>query len=169
MAGRSPHWSKKWAHQKVGKKRNETTGSQRRALSINLCIRGHLPRPRQRGCSCFAQSQYKCHTVTSGRDQPKHYQRGAAVVLMDQAGWHTTAKLKLPDNITILLLPSRSPKLNPVENIWQYLRQNWLSNRSFENYQEIVDAACNAWNKLVQQPHTITSIGYRNWASVGQS
>ncbi|WP_310619047.1 IS630 family transposase [Flexibacterium corallicola] len=91
-----------------------------------------------------------------------------AVVLMDQAGWHTTAKLKLPDNITILLLPPRSPELNPVENVWQYLRQNWLSNRTFQDYQEIVDAACSAWNKLIQQPHTITSIGRRNWAHTGQ-
>ncbi len=91
------------------------------------------------------------------------------MVLIGQAGWHTTAKLKLPDNITILLLPPRSPELNPVENVWQYLRQNWLSNRTFQDYQEIVDAVCSAWNKLIQQPHTITSIGRRNWAHTGQS
>lgn len=40
-----------------------------------------------------------------------------AVIIMDQAGWHTTPKLKVPDNITILPLPSKSPELNPVENI----------------------------------------------------
>ena len=51
------------------------------------------------------------------------------VVLMDRAGWHSTDQLKVPKNLTIILLPSRSPELNPVENIWQYLRQNWLSNR----------------------------------------
>ena len=50
------------------------------------------------------------------------------VVLMDRAGWHSTDQLKVPKNLTIILLPSRSPELNPVENIWQYLRQNWLSN-----------------------------------------
>ena len=49
------------------------------------------------------------------------------VVLMDRAGWHSTDPLKVPKNLTIILLPSRSPELNPVENIWQYLRQNWLS------------------------------------------
>ena len=54
--------------------------------------------------------------------------RGAhAAVLMDRAGWHATGKLKVPKNIAIILLPSRSPELNPVENIWQYMRQNWLS------------------------------------------
>lgn len=91
------------------------------------------------------------------------------VVLMDRAGWHTTAKLKLPKNLTIILLPSRSPELNPVENIWQYMRANWLSNRIFENYEAILDAGCDAWNRLIQQPETITSIGLRKWAHIGQS
>ena len=59
------------------------------------------------------------------------------VVLMDRAGWHSTDQLKVPKNLTIILLPSRSPELNPVENIWQYLRQNWLSNRVFEDYDAI--------------------------------
>src|SRR5215216_6685331 len=55
--------------------------------------------------------------------------RGAhAVLLLDRAGWHTTARLAVPKNITLIFLPSRAPELNPVENIWQYLRQNWLSN-----------------------------------------
>ena len=88
------------------------------------------------------------------------------VVLMDRAGWHSTDKLKVPKNITIILLPSRSPELNPVENIWQYLRQNWLSNRVFENYGAILDAGCDAWNQLIDRPHTITSIGMRKWAHV---
>ena len=93
--------------------------------------------------------------------------RGAqGVVLMDRAGWHTTAKLKVPKNLTIILLPSRSPELNPVENIWQYLRQNWLSNRVFENYDAILQACCDAWNRLVAQPETIKSIGIRQWPNI---
>ncbi len=64
------------------------------------------------------------------------------VVLMDRAGWHTTGKLIVPDNLTIILLPSRSPELNPVENIWQYMRENWLSNSVFETYEAIIDAGC---------------------------
>ncbi len=91
-----------------------------------------------------------------------------AVVLMDRAGWHTTGKLSVPKNITIILLPPKSPELNPVENIWQYLRANWLSNRVFETYEAIVDAACQAWNNLIDQPNTIASIGTREWANVGQ-
>ena len=55
----------------------------------------------------------------------------------------------MPKNITPILLPSRAPELNPVENVWQYLRQNWLSNRVFENYDAIIDAACDAWQRLI--------------------
>ena len=86
------------------------------------------------------------------------------VLLMDRAAWHTTGELEMPDNITPILLPSRAPELNPVENIWQYLRQSYLSNRVFEDYDDIVDAACQAWNRLIGQPARITSIGLRDWA-----
>ena len=96
-----------------------------------------------------------------------HIAPGAhAALLMDRAGWHTTGKLKVPKNITIILLPSRSPELNPVENIWQYLRANWLSNRVFPTYGDILDAGCQAWNRLIAQPETITSISMRKWAHI---
>ena len=91
-----------------------------------------------------------------------------AAILMDRAGWHTTGKLNVPKNITIILLPSRSPELNPVENIWQYLRANWLSNRVFEDYDAIIDAGCDAWNRLIERPEVIKSIGMRKWAHKGQ-
>jgi hypothetical protein len=90
--------------------------------------------------------------------------RAHAAVLMDRAGWHGTDKLDVPKNLTIILLPPRSPELNPVENVWQYLRQNWLSNRVFQDHDAILDAGCDAWNKLVTQPQTIISIGMRDWA-----
>lgn len=92
-----------------------------------------------------------------------------AVLLLDRAGWHTTTNLDVPENITPILLPSRAPELNPVENIWQYLRANWLSNRVFENYHEIIEAICDAWQKLIAKPETITSIGMRQWAHIGQT
>jgi hypothetical protein len=58
------------------------------------------------------------------------------------------------------------PELKPAENIWQFLRQNHLSNRVFESYTDIVDACCAAWNALVAEPKRITSISTRGWASV---
>ena len=87
-----------------------------------------------------------------------------AVVLVDQAGWHLSAKLEIPANITLMPLPPKAPELNPVENIWQYIRDNWLSNRIFRSYNDIVEHCCYAWNKLVDQPWTIMSIGLRQWA-----
>ena len=87
-----------------------------------------------------------------------------AVVVMDQAGWHTSGKLDVPANVSILALPSRAPELNPVENVWQFMRDNWLSNRVFSSYDDIVDHCCEAWNKLVAQPWKIMSIGHREWA-----
>jgi transposase len=87
-----------------------------------------------------------------------------AVLLLDQAGWHMTGKLPVPANITLLPLPPKSPELNPVENLWQFMRDNWLSNRVFTSYKDILDHCCHAWNKLIDQPWTITSIGLRHWA-----
>ena len=95
--------------------------------------------------------------------------RGAhAVLLLDRAGWHTTHHLVVPKNLTLIFLPSRAPEMNPVETIWRYLRQNWLSNRVFDTHKAILDAACEAWRKLLDQPCTITSIGLCDWAHVGQ-
>jgi putative transposase len=87
-----------------------------------------------------------------------------AVLLLDQAGWHLSDKLIVPPNITLLPLPAKSPELNPVENVWQFIRDNWLSNRVFRSYADILEHCCFAWNKLVDQPWTIMSIGLRDWA-----
>ena len=74
-----------------------------------------------------------------------------AVLIFDRAGWHTTPNLVMPKNITPIWLPSRAPEVNPAENIWQYLRANWLSNRVFETFDQIIDAVRQAWNKLIAQ------------------
>src|SRR5271169_4864520 len=65
--------------------------------------------------------------------------------------------------------PIDTPELNPQENIWQFMRQNWLSNRIFKSFDDIVDHCCYAWNTLIDQPWKIMSIAYRDWALVGQS
>ena len=71
--------------------------------------------------------------------------------------------------LPLLPLPSRSPELNPQKNVWQFMRQNWLSNRVFKSFDDIVDHCCYAWNILVDQPWKIMSIARRDWAVVGQS
>lgn len=91
-----------------------------------------------------------------------------AVVLLDKAGWHTTPKLKLPPNISLLFLPPACPELNAAENIWQYLRQTYLSNRIFADYVAIVEAGCRAWNRLTAEAGRIASIASRDWIATGQ-
>lgn len=74
-----------------------------------------------------------------------------AVLIMDQAGWHKSKRLKLPENITTLLLPPYSPELNPIERLWAYLRSHYLSNRVFDDYQHLLDAGAEAWQELTQE------------------
>jgi hypothetical protein len=87
-----------------------------------------------------------------------------AVSLVDQAGWHMLNRLIVPPNMTIMPLPPKCPELNPVENLWQFMRDNWLSNRVFTSYEDIVGHCCQTWNKLTDQPWRIMSIGLRDWA-----
>ena len=74
--------------------------------------------------------------------------------------------MRVPHNITLLRLPPYSPELNPVENVWAFLRGNQLSNRVFAGYDAIVEACCNAWNWLIAQPETISTLATRQCASV---
>ena len=74
-----------------------------------------------------------------------------AVLIMDQAGWHKSRALLLPENISVLLLPPYSPELNPVERLWAYLRGHYLSNRVFEDYKHLLDAGAQAWQRLTPE------------------
>ena len=89
-----------------------------------------------------------------------------AVLVLDGAGWHSSARLRVPDNVSLLPLPRYAPELNPVENVWEHLRQNWLSHRVWDSYDAIVEACCNAWNMLKRMPEQIASITTRAWAQV---
>jgi hypothetical protein len=124
----------------------------------------------------------RCNTEAMGLhliEIAKQVARGKhAVLLLDQAGWHMSKKLVVPANITLMPLPAKCPELNPafakrrrfavaqgVENIWQFMRDNWLSNRIFTFYENIIEHCCQAWNKLTDQPWRIMSIGRREWAN----
>ncbi len=75
-----------------------------------------------------------------------------------------TDKLERRENISIRRCRPNAPSCNPTENVWQFLRDNWLSDRVFKNYEDIVAHCCDAWKKLVEQPWRIMSIGLRDWA-----
>jgi transposase len=88
----------------------------------------------------------------------RHVTPGAhAVVTLDGAGWHQTGgRLRLPENLSLLKLPPYSPELNPTENIWQFLRQNQLSNRVFNSYDDIVDALLQGLERSHRNPRSNT-------------
>jgi transposase-like protein len=95
----------------------------------------------------------------------RHVAPGAhGVVVLDRAGWHGAGDLVVPGNITLLPLPSYAPELNPVENVWEYLRQNKLGHRVWPDYDAIVATCCEAWNWLVAAPDRLASITRREWA-----
>ena len=71
-----------------------------------------------------------------------------AAMAVDGAGWHVAHALRIPDNVTLVLLPPYSPELNPVERVWLFLRERHLSHRLLAGYDAIVDALCTAWNAL---------------------
>lgn len=88
-----------------------------------------------------------------------------AVIIIDGAGWHKAGDLVVPDNLSLLRLPPYSPELNAQENVWQYLRQNYLAGRIFDSYGSIVDACCTAWNAMAAETNRIASIASRDWLS----
>jgi len=86
-----------------------------------------------------------------------------AVMMLDQAGWHGSNSLVVPANITLVPLPAYSPELNPVERVWLYLKERFLSHRLLADYDAIVDAACNAWNRLIAEAGRIKSLCTYPW------
>jgi transposase len=86
-----------------------------------------------------------------------------ALLVLDQAGWHTTEKLPRFPNVSLLLLPSGSPELNPAEQVWQQLRDRSLANRCYDSYEEIVGTCCAAWNAFTHIPGAIRSLCTRSW------
>jgi transposase len=97
----------------------------------------------------------------------KHIATGNhAVLIVDQAKWHSSKILIIPDNISLLPLPPYSPELNSQENVWQWIKDKYLANRAFSSLDDISDAAVMAWNKFVENPDLIKSIAYREWATL---
>lgn len=86
------------------------------------------------------------------------------VLILDRAGWHTTKRLKSFANISLLPLPSASPELNPVEQVWHWVRENHLANRCFSDYEDIVDACSMAWNSFAKNIEVVKSLCSRKWA-----
>ena len=81
-----------------------------------------------------------------------------AVMVLDQAGWHDARALRVPESVTLVPLPAYSPKLNPVERVWLYLRERYLSHRLLADYEAVVEACCDAWNALTTEAGRLRSL-----------
>ncbi len=81
-----------------------------------------------------------------------------AVMVLDGAGWHDPRALKVPEGVTLVPLPPYSPELNPVERVWLYLRERYLSHRLLDDYDAVVDACCQAWNALTAETGRMRSL-----------
>jgi transposase len=93
-----------------------------------------------------------------------------AVLVWDGAGYHRSNQLMVPDNVTLLSLPAYSPELNPIENLWHYLKSHHWSNRAYSDYDALFDAAEKAWRAVCLQPdhiQTICAAPYTNCAVIG--
>ena len=86
-----------------------------------------------------------------------------AVVIMDGAGWHTDGIDTDFNNVTIIKLPPYSPELNPIEQVWSWMRQHHLANRTFKGYENIVDEVCHAWNNFVSDSQRVINMCSRDW------
>jgi hypothetical protein len=97
--------------------------------------------------------------------------RTHAVLVLDRAGWHVSADLEVPPDLTLVHLPSYGPELNPVEKVWQHLRDRWLSHRVLAGHAAVLDAACQAWNAVRAEPGRLRSLTSFDWlpASVTNS
>ncbi len=88
-----------------------------------------------------------------------------AVLVWDQAGFHKSKELSVPENITIVWLPAYSPELNPVENLWHYFRSHYCSNRAYADYDDLRTTAVNAWQKTALDREIIKSVCCADYAS----
>ena len=147
----------------MGETRDTAFGAARPEDEFGLYFRRHLPGRRKRRRARTTLLQQEAMALHLEEISLAVAPGAHAILLLDQAGWHVSKRLSIPDNITLLPLPPKSPELNPVENIWQFMRDNWLSNRVFKSYDDILDHCCFAWNKLIDMPWKIMSIGTRDW------
>ena len=81
-----------------------------------------------------------------------------AAMVLDRAGWHVAGALRVPDNVTLIHLPPKSPELNPTENLWHYLRSHYWSNRLYKTWDELKAAAVDAWRAVCLVPSLIRTV-----------
>lgn len=82
------------------------------------------------------------------------------VIQVDQAGWHSSKELIIPENIRLVPQPAYSPELNPVEHIWEEVREKAFSNRIFESLNAVIDTLCDQLLRLEDNSALLHSMTY---------
>ena len=85
------------------------------------------------------------------------------VMVIDGAGWHCSQALKAPENIYLLKLPPYAPELNPIEHVWDELREKFFHNRVFDSLNALEDHLAVALKTLEQTHDTIKPIVSWSW------
>ena len=85
------------------------------------------------------------------------------LMLLDSAGWHRATGLRVPSTICLIPLLPYSPERNPVEHVWEYLREDCFGNQVLPRLTEVVDHLCQGLRELDQQPQLLQSMTYFDW------
>lgn len=85
------------------------------------------------------------------------------LMFLDGAGWHRARDLRIPSNLRLLFLPAYSPELNPVEHIWEYLRENHFCNDALPSLESVSDRLCQGLQSLLNQPNLVKSLTFFDW------
>jgi transposase len=84
------------------------------------------------------------------------YENEEIILIMDQAGWHKSKELVVPDNIELIFLPPYSPELNPIERLWKYTKTNFIHNRVFTSLKQMMEQMVGVFANLTNE--TIVSL-----------
>ena len=115
------------------------------------------------GDSCFMIYSH-CDTVIMNhylQELSKQFQDDYILLVCDNAGWHNSKSLVIPDNIELIYIPPYTPEMNPIEQVWDEIREKNFANKFFSSLEQMVDSLCDAIQSLLKV--TISSIVYRKW------
>ena len=82
------------------------------------------------------------------------------IMQVDRASWHISDKLTIPENIRLIPQTSRSPELNPVEHLWEAIRENYFDNEVFDSLEKVIDTLCEGLNFFNSVPEKLKSMTY---------
>lgn len=133
---------------------------------LNTYIFGACCPDKDKGCALILP---ECHTgmMQLHLDEiSKNIEDGFhGIIIIDRASWHTTEALNIPKNLSLLPLPPYSPELNPMEQVWQKIKADSLTNTTFKSYDDIVEKCAKAWNSFCDKDGNIKQLCSRAWAS----